>query len=48
MSDTATAVAESQSAPVVETIALPKSGTSEYAEWRVNAKAAGDTDTTKA
>jgi hypothetical protein len=36
MSDTATAVAESQSAPVVETIALPKSGTSEYAEWRVN------------
>lgn len=32
-----TAVAESSSAPpVVETVSLPRSGTSEYAEWRIS------------
>src|ERR1700733_15424415 len=33
-----TAVAESSSAPVVEALELPRSGTPDYAEWRVSGK----------
>ena len=31
-----TAIAESSSAPVVQTVELPRSGTSEYASWRIS------------
>ena len=36
MSEPTTAVAVESSAPAVQSIELPKSGTSEYAQWRLN------------